>query len=59
LTVGTRQIDGGTHYVQHAGDAKVYLVNDSALDTIEGWFTALPIEPTPLPAVTTATPKTP
>ena len=59
LMIGTRNPSGGARYVQHMGDAKVYLVNDVALDTIEGWFTTLPIEPTPLPAVTTSTPKAP
>jgi hypothetical protein len=59
LTVGTRNPSGGARYVQHMGDAKVYLVNDSSLDTIEGWFTTLPIEPTPLPDPKTPAPKAP
>lgn len=59
LTIGTRNPSGGARYVQHTGDAKVYLVNDGALDTIEGWFTTLPIEPTPLPDAKTPAPKTP
>jgi hypothetical protein len=59
LLVGSRNPSGGARYVQHVGDAKVYLVSDSALDTIEGWFGALPIEPTPLPDVKTPAPKAP
>ena len=56
LMIGTRNPSGGARYVQHMGDTKVYLVNDGSLDTIEGWFTTLPIEPTPLPAVNTPAP---
>ena len=59
LMIGTRNPSGGARYVQHMGDAKVYLVNDGSLDTIEGWFTTLPIEPTPLPDVKTPAPKAP
>lgn len=59
LMIGTRNPSGGARYVQHMGDAKVYLVNDGSLDTIEGWFTTLPIEPTPLPDVTTPAPQAP
>jgi|GEM_PF-1566140 len=53
LVIGSRNPSGGARYVQHVGDAKVYLVSESALDTIEGWFSTLPIEPTPLPDVKT------
>lgn len=59
LVIGMRNPSGGARYVQHIGDAKVYLVNDGSLDTIEEWFTTLPIEPTPLPDVQTPAPKTP
>jgi len=59
LMIGTRNPSGGARYVQHMGDTKVYLVNDGSLDTIESWFTTLPIEPTPLPDVTTPAPKAP
>ena len=53
LLIGSRNPSGGARYVQHVGDAKVYLVSDGALDTIESWFSTLPIEPTPLPDVKT------
>jgi hypothetical protein len=53
LLIGSRNPSGGARYVQHVGDSKVYLVSDSTLDTIEGWFGTLPIEPTPLPDVKT------
>lgn len=59
LTIGTRNPSGGARYVQHLGDTKVYLVNDGALDTIEGWFTLLPIAPTPLPDAITPAPQAP
>lgn len=59
LMIGTRNPSGGARYVQHMGDTKVYLVNDGSLDTIEGWLTTLPIEPTPLPDVTTPAPQAP
>jgi len=59
LMIGTRNPSGGARYVQHMGDTKVYLVNDGSLDTIEGWFTTLPIEPTPLPDPKTPAPQAP
>lgn len=51
LLVGTRNPSGGARYVQVQGRPQVYLVSDSTLDTIEGWYTAVPIAPTPLPTL--------
>ena len=51
LLVGTRNPSGGARYVQVQGRPQVYLVSDSTLDTIENWYTTVPVAPTPLPTL--------
>jgi hypothetical protein len=37
--------------VQVEGRPQIYLVNDVALDTLESWYTTVPVAPTPLPTL--------
>lgn len=55
LRVGSRNPSGGARYVQVEGQAQIYLVNDVALDTLEGWYTTVPVAPTPLPTLVPTT----
>jgi hypothetical protein len=51
IRVGDRNPSGGARYVQVDKDARVFLVSDPVLDSIDGWFTTPPLAPTALPAL--------
>lgn len=55
LRVGSRNPSGGARYVQVEGQPQIYLVNDVALDTLEGWYSTVPVAPTPLPTLVPTT----
>jgi len=63
LLVGSRNPEGFSYYVQHAGDPAIYLVSRYTVDTVLGWVDKPPRQPTPTPAaivtvVATLTPPT-
>ena len=55
LRVGSRNPSGGARYVQVEGQPQIYLVDDIALDTLESWYTTVPVAPTPVPTLVPTT----
>lgn len=51
LVVGGRNPTDSARYVQIDDQDKVYVVADYILDTVEEWFTAVPLAPTALPTL--------
>jgi hypothetical protein len=52
LQVGDKNPDGGSYYVQHQGDAAVYLVYTYSIDDLKRLITEPPREPTATPTGT-------
>jgi hypothetical protein len=51
LAVGERNPSGGARYVRVDAQDQVYVVSDYVLDTVEEWFTVVPLAPTALPTL--------
>jgi hypothetical protein len=51
LSVGERNPSGGARYVRVDAQDQVYVVSDYVLDTVEEWFTIVPLAPTALPTL--------
>lgn len=51
LAVGERNPSGGARYVRVDAQDQVYVVSDYVLDTVEEWFTTVPLAPTALPTL--------
>ncbi len=51
LAVGERNPSGGARYVRVDQQDRVFVVSDYVLDTVEEWFTTVPIAPTALPTL--------
>lgn len=51
LAVGERNPSGGARYVRVNDQDQVYVVSDYVLDTVEEWFTVVPLAPTALPTL--------
>lgn len=55
LQLGAKNPDGSATYARRGGAATIYLVSDTVLDTVEGWLSAPPVQPTPVPATPSST----
>jgi hypothetical protein len=51
LAIGERNPSGGARYVRVDNQDQVYVVSDYVLDTVEEWFTLVPLAPTALPTL--------
>ncbi len=51
LAVGERNPSGGARYVRVDAQSQVFVVSDYVLDTVEEWFTTVPLAPTALPTL--------
>lgn len=49
--VGERNPSGGARYVRVDAQSQVFVVSDYVLDTVESWFTTVPLAPTALPTL--------
>lgn len=58
IRFGNAGVGGGSYYVQHVGDAKVYFVSSSIFGDAQGLLTQTPKKPTPTPVPPTETPAT-
>lgn len=62
LHLGSKNPTGGSTYVQRDVEETIYLISDFVINTLEGWVSTPPVQPTPTPTATpfpTPLPPTP
>ncbi len=62
LHLGAKNPTGGSTYVQRDDEETIYLISDFVINTLEGWLSTPPVQPTPTPTATpspTPLPPTP